>query len=115
MTTWLEFVAAEIPQPATITVEAYAGSGAHGPVYSSAVQVTDCVVDDTTRLVRVQTQDAAGHEKASSTTVLCPPDTTAPAESRVTLASGRITRVLAVAELDDHGLGLPSHVELSLE
>ncbi|ROO51075.1 hypothetical protein EDC02_5939 [Micromonospora sp. Llam0] len=115
MTTWAEFIDAEIPQPATITVEAFAGAGAHGPVYSAAVQVTDCVVDDTSRLVRVQTQDAAGSEKVSKTTVLCPPGTSAPAGSRVTLPSGRVTRVLVVAELDDHGLDLPSHVELSLE
>lgn len=115
MTTWLEFVAAEIPTPATVTVEALQGTGAHGPVYAAAAPVTGCVVDETRRLVRVQTQDAAGHERISSSTVWCPPGTSAPAGSRVTLPSGRVTRVLAVAELDDHGLDLPSHVELSLE
>lgn len=115
MTTWAEFVAAEIPSPATISVEALQGSGAHGPVYSAPAQVTGCVVDETRRLVRVQTQDAAGHERVSSSTVFAPPGTTAPAGSRVTLPSGRVTRVLAVADLDDHGIGLPEHVELSLE
>lgn len=112
---WAEFCALHIPEPATITVEAYTGSGGYGDMYAAAVPVTPCVVDDTRRLVRVQTQDAAGKEQVSSTTVYAPPDATAPPGSRITLADGRKARVLALSRLDAHGLPLPEHLELNLE
>jgi len=113
--TWDDFIAAHIPAPATITVEAYEGPGAYGPVYAAPAQVSPCVVEDTRRLVRVQTQDAAGHEAVSSTTVYAPPETTAPPGSRVTLPSGRTAKVLAASHLDAHGHPLPEHLELALE
>ncbi|MBG0560724.1 hypothetical protein [Actinoplanes aureus] len=113
--TWDEFVAECIPQPRTIRVEAYEGSGAYGDVYGSPVDVGPCVVDDTNRVVAVQTQDAEGTEAVSSTTVFCPPDANVPPGSRITLPGGRTARVLATSRLDAHGLPLPEHVELSLE
>lgn len=111
---WAQFVAECIPTPKTISVEAYEGTGAYGPVYAAAVSVGSCVVEDTRRLVRVQTQDAAGAEKISSTTVFAPPDTTAPPGSRVTIGT-RTSRVLAASYQDAHGHPLPEHWELSLE
>jgi hypothetical protein len=113
--TWDEFIAAHIPAPHTIRVEQLLGAGGHGDVFASPVDVDRCVIDESTRRVAVQTQDASGAEAVSSSTVFCPPGTIAPAGSRVTLPSGRITRVLAVAVLDAHGLDLPEHVELALE
>lgn len=113
--TWAEFIELHIPQPQTIRVEAYEGSGAYGDVYGSPVDVGLCVVDDTSRRVAVQTQDTEGAEAVSSTTVFCPPTTIAPPGSRVQLDTGRTTRVLSTSFLDDHGLGLPEHLELSLE
>jgi hypothetical protein len=112
--TWEEFCATLIPTPATVSVEAYQGSGAYGDVYASPVDVTPCVVEQTRRLVRVQTQDAAGAEQTSSTTVYAPPGTVCPPGSRVTWA-GRVSRVLAREDLAAHGLPLPEHAELSLE
>ena len=112
---WAQFVELHIPSPRTIRVEAYEGSGAYGDVYGSPADVGPCVVDDTSRRVAVQTQDTEGAEAVSSTTVFCPPETVAPPGSRVQLDSGRITRVLSTSFLDAHGLGLPEHVELSLE
>ncbi|XTZ18188.1 hypothetical protein ACQSSU_12840 [Micromonospora echinospora] len=112
--TWEEFVQQCIPAPVTVTVEAYAGSGGRGPVYAAPVAVSPCVVEDTRRLVRVQTQDAAGAEQVSSTTVYAPLATVCPAGSRVT-AAGRTARVLAVARVEAHGLPLPEHLEISLE
>lgn len=106
---------AQLPEPHTIVVEPYTGSGAYGDVYGTAVTVTPCYVDATRRRVRVTTQDAAGHEVVSSAQVYCLPDTVAPAGSRVTLPSGAITKVLDVADLDSAGLGLCDHVELVLE
>ncbi|TDC42090.1 hypothetical protein [Micromonospora sp. KC213] len=111
---WSDFIAECIPTPATVSVEAYQGSGAYGPVYAAPVDVTPCVVEQTRRLVRVQTQDAAGAEQVSSTTVYAPPGTTCPPGSRVTWA-GRASLVLARSDLAAHGLPLPEHVELNLE
>ena len=113
--TWQEFIAKFIPEPRTITVEALTGAGAYGDVYASPAAVGPCVVDESTRRVAVQTADAEGSEALSSSTVFAPPDTVAPAGSRVTLPSGRTTRVLAVSRLDAHGYDLPEHVELALE
>ncbi|GIJ10733.1 hypothetical protein ACFFMR_18885 [Micromonospora andamanensis] len=112
--TWAEFIAAHIPTPATVSVEAYQGSGAYGDVYATAADVTPCVVEQSRRLVRVQTQDAAGREQVSSTTVYAPPGITCPPGSRVTWA-GRTSRVLARSDVSAHGLPLPEHVELALE
>ncbi|WP_344144373.1 hypothetical protein [Polymorphospora rubra] len=103
-----------MPQPASILVEAYEGSGAYGDVYGPATTVDGCVVEDTRRLVRVQTQDAAGAEQVSQTTVAAPPGTVAPPGSRVTVR-GRTTRVLVASWLDAHGHDLPEHWELALE
>jgi hypothetical protein len=113
---WAEFIELHIPEPRTVSVEAYEGSGAYGDVFASPADVGPCVVDDTNRRVAAQTQGAEGGEVVSSTTVFAPPGTVAPPGSRVTLPwNGRVTRVLATSFLDDHGLGLPEHVELSLE
>ena len=113
--TWAEFVAACIPAPATITVEAYEGAGAYGDVFAAPAVVTPCVVEDTTRKVTVQTGDAEGSERLSATTVYGPLSATVPPGSRVTLPSGRITGVLAVARVTAHGHPLPEHLEISLE
>ncbi|SCL16351.1 hypothetical protein GA0074692_6868 [Micromonospora pallida] len=114
--TWEEFIELHIPEPRTVQVQAYEGSGAYGDVYADPVDVGPCVVDDTTRRVVVQTQDAEGAEGVSSTTVFAPMATVAPPSSLVTLPwTGRTAKVLAVSVMEDHGLGLPEHVELSLE
>jgi hypothetical protein len=113
--TWDEFCAQYVPAPATVTVEAYEGSGGFGDVYADPVDVTPCVIEDTRRLVRVQTQDAAGAEQVSSTTVYAPAAPAAPPGSRVTLPSGRVARVLAVSAITAAGWDLPEHVELNLE
>ncbi|MEV6800517.1 hypothetical protein AB0M91_19550 [Micromonospora rifamycinica] len=112
---WAEFIAQYIPAPRTIRVEAFEAGGAYGDVYADPVDVAPCVVDDTTRRVVAQTQDAEGGEVVSSTTVFAPPTTIVTPGSRVRLDSGRVTRVLAVSHLDAHGHPLPEHVELSLE
>ena len=112
---WAEFVAELVPTPATIIGEAYSGSGAYGDVFAAAASITPCVVENTRRRVRSQTQDAAGAEVISETTVFCPPGTVLPPGSRVTLPSGRVTRVIVASELTAAGWDLPEHVELNLE
>lgn len=112
---WAEFVEQLLPEPHTVTVEAFNGAGAFGDVFSTPAEVFPCFVDHKRKLVRVQTQDAAGHEVVSSTTVFAPAGTVAPAGSRVTLADGTTSRVLAAAGRDPAGADLPAHVELNLE
>lgn len=111
---WNAFITSNIPAPATVTVEALTGSGGYGAVFAAPVAVTPCVVDETRRMVRLQTQDAAGKEQLSSTTVWAPPATVCPAGSRVTY-NGRTAKVLASAQILAHGHDLPEHVEISLE
>jgi hypothetical protein len=114
---WTDFLAQCIPEPRTITVEAYTGSGAYGDVFAAPAQVMGCVIEETRRLVPVQTQDAAGATTLSSTTVYGPASmaTAAPVGSRVALPSGRVTRVLSTSLQDAHGWDLPEHTELALE
>lgn len=112
---WAEFVAELIPEPETITGEAYEGSGGLGDVYAAAAEVTPCVVQAWRRRVRAQTQDAAGEEVISETTVFAPADTVLPPGSKVTLPDGRVTRVIVAGLLNASGHDLPEHVELALE
>lgn len=113
---WAQFIAENIPTPVTASVQAYSGQGAHGKVYAAAADVAPCIAQGKRRRVSVQTQDIAGGIVISSTTVWCPPGTTAPVESLVTVpGDATARRVLQRNDWDDHGLGLPSHVELLLE
>ncbi len=111
---WTEFITM-IPAPAAVTVEAYTGAGAHGRTYAAAATVDGCVIEHKRQRVTTQTQDIPGAVVIASTTVRCPPGTVAPPLSRVTLPDGSVTTVLAAVAWDDHGLGLPSHVELLCE
>lgn len=112
---WDDFLASSIPSPHTIAVEEYQGAGAYGDTYAAAVSVSGCVIEHTRRRIQVQTQDAAGGIVISSTTVYAPPGTVAPAESRVTLPDGTVTRVLQASYQDAHGHPLPEHWDLALE
>lgn len=112
---WADLIA-EVPEPVTISVQALTGSGARGNMYATAVDVENCVVEAKRRQVTVQTQDIAGAIVISSTTVRCPPGTVAPVGSLVTIPGDATARkVLQRADWSDHGIGLPSHVELLLE
>lgn len=111
---WAEFCAEFIPTPATVTVEALAGSGGYGDVYAAAVAVSPCYVEVSNRQVRVQTLNAAGQIQVASTTVWMPPGTVCPPGSYVTVG-GRRSEALAVAALSGHGHDVPDHLEVSLE
>ena len=114
--TWEEFVDACIPSPHTVSVEIYQGSGGYGAVYAAPSDLGPCVVEDTARSVNVQTDTAQGTARVSSTTVYAPLSPTVPPGSRVTVPwRTQPATVLAVARMDDHGLALPAHQELSLE
>lgn len=112
---WEEFLDECIPTPDTIVVEAYAGSGSYGQQFDTAVGVPLCVVQDGGRATKVQTSGASGEVRTSTGVVFTPLDADIPVGSRITLPSGRVTFALAVETLTDNGLGLPEHLEVSLE
>lgn len=93
-----------------VTVEPYIGDGAYGPVYGPSTTVR-AMVDEQTREVRAPD----GEQVTSSSTVYCRPEVDAPPQSRVTLPSGRTTRVIAAHPRDGGGLPTPDHIEIQLE
>ncbi|MCO1575028.1 hypothetical protein M8C13_04545 [Crossiella sp. SN42] len=93
----------------TATIEPYLGTTGTGPRFGPPEQVR-CFADDKRRLVR----SATGTEVVSETTLYCPPGTTAPPESRVTV-QGRATTVIAAHQRDGGGLPTPDHVEVVLK
>lgn len=93
-----------------ITVEPYQGAGAYGPVYGPPVTVR-CLLDQQTRMVRAPD----GADTVSGTTAYCPPGTTAPPGSRLTLPDGRTTTVIAALSRDSAGLATPDHLEVQAE
>lgn len=94
-----------------VTVEPYLGDTSKGPRYGTPVVVSHCFVDEQTRGVRT----AEGEQVTSTTTVYADPGTTAPQFSRVTLPSGRITKVIQTKDRASNGLPTPDHVEIQLE
>ncbi|WP_457028105.1 hypothetical protein [Kitasatospora sp. P5_F3] len=92
-----------------ISIEAYEGDSAYGPVYGPAA-VVRCLLDQKTREVR----SATGEQVISGSTAYCPPGTVAPPGSRVTLPDGRQTSVIATLDRSAPGLPTPDHVELQL-
>lgn len=93
----------------SITVEAYEGAGAYGPVYAAPVTVA-CFLDEQTRMVRA----GDGTQVTSSSTAYADLDTVAPAQSRVTLPDSRQTTVIAALRRDGGALPVPSHLEIQL-
>ncbi|MEU4171020.1 hypothetical protein AB0F46_29585 [Streptomyces sp. NPDC026665] len=94
-----------------ITIEPYLGDTSTGPQYGAPVVARRCFVDEQTRGVR--TPD--GEEVTSTSTVYADPGTIAPPLSRVTLPSGRVTKVIQTKDRDGGGLPTPDHVEIQLE
>ncbi|MEV2203739.1 hypothetical protein AB0E11_27785 [Streptomyces fradiae] len=94
-----------------ITVEPYVGDSAYGPQYGPPVEDVPALVAETVRTVR----DREGREVTSTAQVIAEPDLNCPAESRLTLPSGRRTRVLSVAAHTAPGLPTPDCTEVMCE
>lgn len=108
LVTWLGRV---LPEPHTVTVEAYAGSGPYGDTYATAVTVT-CFADQKRRLIRAPD----GSQVVSESTVYAPLDTVCPPRSRVTLPDGQQTIVIAAHRRDAAGLAdAVEHLEIVCE
>ncbi|MBL1107985.1 hypothetical protein JK361_25920 [Streptomyces sp. 5-8] len=93
-----------------VTIEPYLGETSKGSRFGAAATVR-CFVDEQTRTVR----SPGGDDVTSGSTVFADPGTQAPPGSRVRLPSGRVTRVIQLADHDGGGLPTPDHVEIHLE
>lgn len=93
-----------------ITIEPYRGDSSTGPLYGPP-QTVRAFVDEQTRAV----VSPGGETVTSSSTAYCAPGTTAPPLSRVTLPSGRETKVITALSRDGGGLPTPDHVEIQLQ
>lgn len=105
------FLAALLPEPHTVTVEAHEGSGGYGDTYGAPVAAAPCFVDHKRRNVR----GVDGSVTISGTTVYAPPGTVCPPRSRVTLPDGTATVAIVTTVRDGAGADVPSHVEISCE
>lgn len=96
--------------------EGQAGDGS--PIYGAAVTIP-CLVEEKTRRIRAASSDSStGDEVLSEATAYadltaanvaaCQPD------SKVTLPSGKVTRVLQTLRRDGGNLPVPSHLEIVL-
>lgn len=108
LVTWLAQV---LPDPHTVTVEPYEGSGPYGDVHGTAVTVT-CYADQRRRLIRAPD----GSQVVSESTVYAPLDTVVPPRSRVTLPDGQQTIVIAAHRRTAAGIAdAPEHLEIVCE
>ncbi|WP_086765339.1 hypothetical protein [Streptomyces bobili] len=95
----------------TIRIEDYLGDTSKGPRYGPPREVR-CLVDEQTRGVR---SPASEQTTSTSTAYAGPEEQSAPPLSRVTLPSGRVTKVILTKRRDGRGLGTPNHTEIQLE
>lgn len=94
--------------PHTVTVEAYRGDSAYGPVYDQAT-TSRAYVEDKRRLVR----DATGRQVAATTTVWLPLSVgDVPPQSRITV--NEVARTALTVDRFQHPLA-PSHIEVTLQ
>jgi hypothetical protein len=93
-----------------VTVEPYDGDSAYGPTYRPAVEVRALVAEQTKL-----TRNREGVEVTSTTQVIAAPGLDCPAESRITLPSGRVTKAISVANHTAPGLPVPQSTEVMCE
>lgn len=88
--------------PKPLTVQPYTGTGQKGPTFGAPISHPGLPQMPQRRLVRT----SGGNEALSSTAVAMPATMRAdfPLHSRVTLADGRVSTVLTVADGDAYGL-----------
>jgi hypothetical protein len=94
----------------TITVETFEGTGFDGATYAAPVTVSNCMVENVSRLVR----GSDGNEVTSETTIYATPDQASlfTEHTRITVGDYEST-VIKTAVMDV--FGLPGHLVVSLE
>lgn len=93
-----------------VRIEPYIGESAYGPLYGPEAEVRG-FVDEAVREVRSPT----GEVVVSTATLIIRRGVTCPPRSRVTLPSGRRTRVIGDGDRHGGGLPTPDHQEVSCE
>ncbi|MDJ1136217.1 hypothetical protein [Streptomyces iconiensis] len=93
-----------------VVIEPYRGDSAYGPTYGTAIEIS-ALVSEKVRTVR----DKEGREVTSTAQIIAFPDLDCPAESRITLPTGRITRALTAAHHTAPGLPVPQSTEVMCE
>lgn len=103
----------------TLSVLPYAGQAGDGSTLYDAEVLIPCLVEEKTRRIRASSSDTStGDEVLSEATAYA--DLTAAAvaacqpDSKVTLPSGKVTRVLQTLRRDGGNLPVPSHLEIVL-
>lgn len=95
-----------------VTVTPLTGYGARGETYGAEFTVTKCWVMEKTLLVR----DKTGAEVPSTAQIALRPEHDVPVGSKITLPSGRETRVISVSKTPEvEQLSLPTHQILNCE
>lgn len=97
--------------PHRVSVERYEGDTAYGPTYAAPEGGLRAMVSEK----RVQTRSPQGEITLSTAQLICPPGVDWPAGSKVTLPSGRVTRVLSVSPHTAPGLPVPECTEVMCE
>lgn len=93
-----------------VVVEPYDGDSAYGPTYRPAIEVRALVAE-----ANKLTRNREGVEVTSTAQVITEPGLDCPAESRLTLPSGRITKAISVAAHTAPGLPVPQSTEVMCE
>ncbi|MEV0559451.1 hypothetical protein AB0I27_39145 [Streptomyces sp. NPDC050597] len=93
-----------------VTVEPYDGDSAYGPTYRPPFEVR-ALVGETRKLTR----NREGVEVTSTAQIITAPGLDCPAESRITLPSGRTTKAISVAHHTAPGLPVPQSTEVMCE
>ncbi|MFH8993258.1 hypothetical protein [Streptomyces sp. NPDC017940] len=94
-----------------ITIEPCLGTSAYGKQYGPAVADVPALVAETVKTVR----NKEGREVISTAQIIAEPDLTCPAESRITLPTGRKTTAISVAHHTAPGLPVPASTEVMCE
>ncbi|MFS0695128.1 hypothetical protein [Streptomyces nitrosporeus] len=94
-----------------VVIERYRGEGPVGPVYHPPGRPVPALVSERVRTVR----DRTGTEVTSTAQIIADPDLDCPAQSLITLPSGRQTTALHVAQHTAPGLPVPESTEVFCE
>ncbi|TFV32294.1 hypothetical protein E4K10_18205 [Streptomyces sp. T1317-0309] len=94
-----------------ITCEAYQGVGAYGARYADPQDGIPALVAEEVKLIR----DATGNQVTSTAQIYAGPDFLPPAQSRITLPDGRVTKVISIASNTAPGLPVPENTVVMCE
>jgi hypothetical protein len=100
-------------QQHVVTIEPYLGtSGGGSPLYGPAFELTGFLMAKRRKVRTAMTQTNTGDDVIAEATFLTDRGPDVPGDSRVTLPSGAVSRVITVVDQDGGDLPVPSHLEI---